>query len=176
MTAILYVEAAKRVTYDPETGVMLWKYDKHMSKSWNSKHAGKRAGSIANRRYRTITVEISGISHCIYTRRLAYFILHGELPELIGTIDGDSFNDSSSNLIALSRSDISKKSKRRLDNVTGVTGVQFSKHANKWLASVCANGSYVGNMKYFDNKEDAASWVKQKRIELGFNPDLHGRG
>ena len=174
MTASLYVETAKRVEYDPETGIMIWKYDPSMSKRWNSMHAGKRAGSIGHAG-RCIGITVAGADHKLLTRRLAYLISYGELPEFVGTKDGDNTNDSKLNLTEISILAIGRKRKKMSNNTSGHVGVYFDKLANKWRASVYVNGSNKGNSKSFDNEIAAELWVKQKRIELGFDSDLHGR-
>jgi len=48
--------------------------------------------------------------------------------------------------------------------------------ANRWEATVQVYGSSKGNTKRFKIKSDAEAWVKQRRLDLGFDPDLHGRG
>ena len=176
MSIQIYTEAAKRLDYDPETGALFWKYDNCMPKRWNTRYAGKQAG-CKSKDCRKIKINHGdGIEYSLISRRIAWFITHGELPELVVTINGNPYDDSISNLRASTLIAEGKKAKMPSNNKTGVAGVCYLKSRGKYLATVKCNRSTKGNTKYFDTLVDAEAWVKQRRLELGFDPDLHGRG
>jgi hypothetical protein len=59
--------------YDPQTGIFRWKERKEVPKFWNTKYAGKIAGSLDDG-YINI-----GINRMIYkAHRLAWFYVYGE--------------------------------------------------------------------------------------------------
>jgi len=174
MSTNLYVETAPRLDYNPETGEFLWKYDPHMSSQWNTRFAEKRAGSKVDKG-RKICIKREGVTYILMTRRLAWLITYGYLPEVVTPADGDQYNDAISNLRASTYAEGSKKSKISLRNKTGVIGVSYNKRDGKYQALVMCKGSTRGNSKYFDSLDKAESWVKLKQLELGFDPDLYGR-
>jgi len=174
MSTNLYVETAPRLDYNPETGELLWKYDGNMSKRWNNMHAGKRAGS-KGKNGRNITIKSGVVVYCLAARRIAWLITYGELPEAVETIDGDPFNDAILNLKASTFGQGNKKAKLRSNNKTGIVGVSYNKDYGGYQAIVKCNGSAKGNSKCFNLLDDAEAWIKLKQIELGFDPDLHGR-
>jgi len=175
MNVQIYTEAAQRLDYDPETGNLFWKYDDRMPSRWNTRYAGKQAGCKA-KDYRKIKINHGdGVEYSLISRRIAWFIVYGSLPELVVTINGDPYDDSIANLRASTLIAEGKKAKRPSNNKTGVTGVCYLKSRGKYLAAVKFNRSTKGNTKYFDTLDAAESWVKQRRLELGFNASLHGR-
>lgn len=171
----LVMQALARLEYDADTGVFTWKYDVSKSRAWNNKLAGKRAGGSIGHSGRRIRMRLDEGYHEFATRRLAYFMIHGELPDLVGVMDGDPLNDAASNLKEMAKGEPQLKQKRHSRNSSGRTGVFFIKNKNKWRARVVCKGIYKNNEKNFDTREAAERWVKQRRAELGFNIELHGR-
>lgn len=159
---------AERLDYDSETGVFTWKND--MGRYGTIKK-GTRAGRVSAGG-RQISIYHESKCYSVYSRRLAMFMVTGEVPETnVTTKDGDPFNDAFGNL----QTDVSEnhKKKRYSNNRRTGTGVYFNKCFGKWLAEVKLNGKR--HRKSFDNQLDAEVWVIDKRNELGFDGNLHGR-
>jgi hypothetical protein len=66
----------RRLQYDPETGVFIWK-PRPIDKSWSTRYAGEVAGSIKNNGYRQIRID--GVKYG--AARLAWLYVYGEWPE-----------------------------------------------------------------------------------------------
>jgi len=66
----------KRLDYNPETGVFIWK-PKPGDKWWNANFAGEIAGTINNQGYRQIMID----GKQYMAARLAWLITHGEWPQ-----------------------------------------------------------------------------------------------
>jgi len=66
----------KRLKYDPETGVFIWK-PRAGDKWWNANFAGEIAGTINNKGYRRIMID--GKPYMV--ARLAWLYVHGEWPK-----------------------------------------------------------------------------------------------
>jgi len=66
----------KRLDYDPETGVFIWK-PQPGDKRWNARYAGEVAGSISNHGYRRINID----GKQYMAARLAWLYVYGEWPQ-----------------------------------------------------------------------------------------------
>jgi hypothetical protein len=87
----------ERLDYDPETGVFIWKpisVNEPRHKAWNTKFAGKRAGTVKNE-HRQIQIDGEFYS----ATRLVWLFIYGYWPSgLIYHFDGDKDNNSLENL------------------------------------------------------------------------------
>lgn len=161
------------VTYDPETGVFVWNY--------NSVKGRKTKGVIAtksNGRNNQIQKNAGTGRHdvkkiTVIARRLAWFIQTGELPSgPITTVNGNSHDDRFRNLqVGMSPNHKRKASSSRKKE--GGTGVCWNTKFASWIGHVKNKGTRI--QKRFDTKLDAEVWVIEKRNELGFDGQLHGR-
>lgn len=59
--------------YNPKTGVFTWKYNDSMIKNWNTKYAGRIAGSKNKKGY----IIIHTFKKYIKAHRIAFFLCHG---------------------------------------------------------------------------------------------------
>lgn len=129
----------------------MWKYRADRPKKWNSKFAGKQAGSIEEGRYVRITIDY--IQY--YGHRLAWFYVKGEWPE----IDTDHENlikhdNRWDNLRNATKSQNVMNRKRRADNTSGFKGVSKAADRQKWEARIHIKSKKI-HLGVFDTKAEA---------------------
>lgn len=161
------------LSYDIDTGVFTWlprnlltSQEAWCVASWNTKHAGKIAGSVTGRGY----IDLRIFYKSYRAHRLAWLYVYGEFPKLgIDHIDGDFVNNRISNLRDVSQAENNKNAKRPKSNTSGVSGVSFEKHTNKWRAYIA--GKSIG--RYSDMAAAILARNKAEK-EFGFHKN-HGR-
>lgn len=170
-------------SYNPVTGLLTWnvrplehfKCD-HGWKSFNSKLAGKEAGSEqlhykTGKSYRS--VEVYGVRYM--THQLICMIRNGYFVEQVDHINGDGTDNRLLNLRFTTKAVNARNQKQRHDSKTGITGVNFNpKTAGrmKWRSRI-ANNEGRREGKRFYTLLDAACWRKSKEIEYGYHEN-HG--
>lgn len=173
----IYKRAAELVSYDPETGSMKWlprEENTPQDKRWNSRCANKECGNIYVG-YRRIGFKcILDRRVSIAAHRLAWFIIHGKLPEgEIDHINHDRLDNRIANLRDVSSCINMRNRPMPKNNTSGVCGVRWYNSTQKWRAEVSLNGK-SNHLGYFDNIEDAERAVKEFRAANGFT-EQHGR-
>lgn len=171
----------KLLDYDPATGVLRWrartpdmfkpgnKTSESNCQGWNSKYAGKPAGTININGYVAVVIDyVNFMGH-----RLIWKMVHGHDPVEIDHIDGDRLNNRVSNLRDVSRQQNNCNRRVRKDSSSGILGVYWIARKKKWTSEV-----RLDNRKrclgYFSTIEEAAAARKRADVELGFHPN-HGR-
>lgn len=162
----------ERLTYDPETGVFLWRHSRSRSEAWNRRYARKQAGSIVcvggNIKRRVIRISHDGKKIGIYAANVAWIYVTGEWPaDEVDHKDTDACNDAWANLRAATSSQNKMNMKARSGTVTGIKGVWFDKRRGTYCGEVCANGQR-SRASGFATEEDAAEFCAAARA------DMHG--
>jgi hypothetical protein len=170
----LFEEVAKLVDYDPETGVMTWRWREGAPKEWNKRLAGKECGYIHNSGYRLLCYTTAdGKEHMIRSHRLAWFIHYGIPPKQdIDHLSRDKQDNRIVNLRDVSNSVNMRNAPMKRNNTSGVTGVSWNKRRGKWLAHAGLNNK-AHHLGYFDDISEAEAAVKSFRALHGFT-DTHG--
>lgn len=162
--------------YDPETGVLTWKWRPrehfNSNRSWNGTNtrcAGKVAGVLRANGY----IEL-GIDCRLYkAHRIIWLWMTGDMPDEIDHDDGIRDNNRFSNLKnGTHGGNMMNKSKRR-DNKSGVCGVGWHKTDRRWVAFITINGKQK-RLGGFVNKDDAIAARLAAEEEYGFGQS-HGR-
>jgi hypothetical protein len=119
------------LNYDPSTGVFVWKVNRR-----GGAKAGKEAGSITSKGYRSIRV----FNSLYGAHRLAFLFMTGFMPTSdIDHINGNRADNRWCNLREVSRSlNMQNLHHPHKDNATGLLGV--SRFRDKYQASIRANG------------------------------------
>lgn len=151
-------------TYDPETGVILWKErDRNLS--------GVEAGGICpTSGYRRIKIN----SSLILAHRIAIAMVTGKWPEdQVDHINGVRADNRLANLRAVSRSENLVNKGRYRSNTSGVTGVSWHRQHRKWIASINRAGRRT-TIGLFHNLDETAAARREAEKLNGFHPN-HGR-
>lgn len=165
---ITAAEARQRLSYDPETGMFIWRHregDDWLVRRHNTRWAGKQAGRrIASSGYRLIRIA----DRCYPAHRLAWLMVYGAWPsDLIDHSNGDRADNRLCNLRAATSSQNLHNSKLRVDNTSGVKGVNWNTKAEKWYARIGLNGRRR-SLGYFENLVEAEAAIRTARS------DMHG--
>lgn len=171
-------KASNMVTYDPEIGSMKWKPKQDNikdAKRWNSRYANQECGTIDDKGYRRILFRFEiKKTFKIRAHRLAWYIVYGKLPEMeIDHINQDKSDNRIANLRDVPKDVNQRNGTMKGNNTSGVTGVTWDKHRNKWLAQVQADNTNV-KVGRFSDINDAEKAVKEYRSKHGFT-ETHGR-
>lgn len=126
-------------------------------------HARKGAvlGETKNTGY--ARVRIDGVPHNLH--RIIFMMHHGRMPKTIDHIDGNQFNNKIDNLRECSISENMFNSIRPSSNKSGVKGVFWHKHLERWYVSLCVKGKskYIG---VFKDLEKAKYAIEKHRGEF----------
>jgi len=163
--------------YDPETGVFHWKNraekwfpSKRIYNSWNSRDAGKVAGTVVRGGYLIIKIWKSRYR----AHRLAWAHVYGEWPEgEIDHINGVSNDNRIANLRVVSHSVNMQNQKRarRNNKTSGLLGVSLNVETGKFRARITVDNKERA-LGYFATPEEAhAAYISAKSdLHEGYAP------
>lgn len=131
--------------YDPLTGALTWRHrprhhfpDDRVMNLKNTQRAGRPAGKVTERGYIVVTLKRSELK----AHRIAFALHYGielvDLPTFLDHIDTDRANNRIANLRPATREQNQHNARRRVDNTSGVKGVQ--RRGRRWVASITAFG------------------------------------
>lgn len=166
--------------YDPQTGEMLWRTRsptlfsdgghsaEHICAKWNSRFAGKAAGTLRRDGYIGITIN----RRRYQAHRLAWLMHYGAWPtHEIDHIDGARSNNRLANLRAATHAENCQNIPVRKTNTTGFHGVYFDKSRSRFAAEIHVGGRklFLGR---FDSPAQAARAVSSaKAAHHPFHPE-----
>lgn len=144
--------------YSPDTGALTWKErpiehfkDKQAISTWNTRFAGKDAGTVNSKGY--LAIRISGTSYLAH--RLAWKLSTGDDPaEHIDHINGDKLDNRLCNLREATRPQNSRNRASQSNNTSGFKGAFWHKRDSKWVAQIRINGKKK-HLGYFPTPEAA---------------------
>ena len=95
--------------------------------------------------------------------------LHNEImcPQdgyVVDHINGDKLDNTRDNLRVCTQADNMKNLKLSTSNTTGIKGVGWRSHCNKWRAYIQCDGKFI-HLGNFDNKEDAIKARKDAEVK-----------
>lgn len=145
------------VRYNPEDGSFV--RSKTTGSRWKK---GQPAGTIDAHGY--VVLNVSGKR--VKAHRLAWFIVHGEMPALIDHINGDRSDNRIANLRPASRSlnSLNTWDARTSNKRTGLQGVsKISGRSKRWAARIGRNGERIHLGSFATPEEAHAAYVAAKR-------------
>ncbi len=138
--------------YDPATGVFHWKQREDRPRGWNSRWAGKVAGTLVHGH---LVIQIAR-GRLYYAHVLAWAHFYGEWPSVgIDHINLGRTDNWIENLRLATDAENSRNRPIRSDNTSGFIGVSWAKRRRKWTARINVAGKLVW-AKFFDTPEEAA--------------------
>lgn len=165
------------LSYDPETGIFVWK-DRPQSHfpthkgfaGYRARNLGKVAGAKNSKGY--ITIRFGGELHKAH--RLAFLYITGCLPSLpVDHVNHIASDNRWANLRIVSQQENARNLPLKSNNRSGVTGVFWVAAHNRWRAeiSVKSENIYLG---HFKDMESAIAVRKDAENRYGFHIN-HGR-
>ncbi len=140
-----------RLHADQIEGKLIWKHCDSMPTWWNSKYAGRIAGSIRKDGYIRITINYVDY----FAHRVMHYLQTGEQPpEQIDHINGDKSDNRWSNLRSATQSENECNRGMTRRNKTGYKGVHRFPNG-RFLAQIGKNNKVL-SLGYFDTAEEAA--------------------
>lgn len=166
--------ACEYFNYDPETGHLIYRERPrseftHATYGWHVKRLGTPAGSPNAQGY--IKVVIDGTYYSAH--RVVWLIVHGEFPSYpdfeIDHINGNRSDNRLANLRLASKSDNQRNAGQRVNNTSGVHGVNWKARPSggRWVARIW-NGPRHVYLGSFKTLEEAAIARKAAERVLGF--------
>lgn len=155
-----YVRSA--LSYDPETGIFIWKTRPDKAAQINTRLAGKQAGATNSRGY--IVIGINKVNYAAH--RLAWLMVTGEWPgPIVDHRNGDTKDNRFLNLreATPTQSNFNQKTYAR----SGLKGAFYHKRDRRWVSSICINGKRK-NLGYFDSAVEAhAAYCNAAELHQG---------
>ena len=159
----LYEYLAERVTYHPLTGLIYWKENPRGGKKW---HCLSTAGSNDAKGYMQICVSLNGKVRQVRQHNLAWFMIHGELPESGFSIDHRNDRKADNRLENLRILSHCGQIIARSKGSDFPPWVCFHKARNKFQAQIQVNGKGK-HLGYFDDPWKAHVVAADYAIENG---------
>ena len=165
---ITHERVTDSLSYDPNTGYIVWKNREWMHPSTNSRTRGKRAGSVLKKgRYTLREVTVEGVRFREHI--LIWFYVTGEYPPEGMVIDHknrDATDNRWENLQLIPRKKNALNVSKSVKNTSGHTGVYRS--GGRWRAVVTKDRK-KHHLGYFDDAKSAAIAVRAFKDENGFS-------
>ena len=109
--------------------------------------------------------EIKSKNKGFLSHRMIYYLHHGELPEFIDHIDGDTRNNTLSNLRPCSHAQNLANKRPAVNGSSKFLGVCWCKRRGKWVAQITKDGKVTG-LGRFTDEQDAANAYNTAAIEF----------
>jgi hypothetical protein len=105
--------------------------------------------------------------------RLAFLYMTGSLPKYqVDHINGNGTDNRFVNLRLVDNLENSRNTKKRDDNTSGISGVNWHKQTKKWRARINVKGKSI-HLGLYDKIESAIAARKQAIVDYGFHEN-HG--
>lgn len=155
------------LTYEPKTGLFVWKEREDVQREWNTKYAGKEAGfdwsAPSGIKYRSIRI----FDWPFLAHRLAWVYMTGDWPsKIIDHKDGNGLNNKWSNLREATHRENLANSGAFKTNKLGVRGVSLVPgRTDRYRANIRIDGKQT-HLGHFDTLEEAQEAYRQAARKL----------
>jgi hypothetical protein len=166
MKTINYAEAARAISYNPNTG----EFVRLVGSGKGAKKGTVTKGSL-DKSNGYLCVCVCGIQ--LYAHRLAWFLTHGSWPtQTIDHINRDKTDNRLQNLRDVSYADNNVNMGMRSHNTSGLEGVSWHAKARKWMAQIKRSGRYyyLGLFESTEDAKDLRDLVAEEFAAGGFVP------
>lgn len=144
--------------YGPDTGLIT----RRVARSHNSL-AGCVVGTVDGKGYLHVNVS----DKFIRLHRLAWFLVHGEVPRSLDHINNIKTDNRLVNLRPCNQKQNSGNIRPPKHNTSGVKGVSWNTRRGRWHAQIKIDGkqTYLGG--FHDKEEAAAAYASAARLHFG---------
>ena len=155
------VEYIRRVLiYDPDGGLLYWRYRPDCTSYWNARHAYQPAGAIGDQGYRRLKVSQS----IFKASRVAWAYYWGGIgDEVIDHINGIRSDDRITNLRSVSLLENNQNRSANTTKGTGMSGVRFRPDSNRWAVTASRNHKQI-QVGTYDTREEASAAANLYRL------------
>lgn len=165
-------DVRRMLHYDPRTGAFTWLYRSDYPRKWNTRYAGKPAGTRAKTGYIYIEIQRKMPTKAA---RIAWLLMIGKWPEdLIDHRNGRRDDDRWENLRLADHSENSANKTQQRNNSSGHIGVSFDRQRGKWRARINFRRT-MHDVGFFDTAEAAAqarrAYQQRLKVQGDFTPD-----
>jgi len=159
----------QRFDYDPDTGIVRWKWYEPHPLSWNARYAGTATGYEGEHGHL-----ITGLDRKLwYLHRIIWAVYHGADTDFeIDHINHDRRDNRIANLRLATSGMNSRNRSKHIDNRSGRTGVFWRPREQKWAAVICVNYR-VHQLGYYVDLADAIAALEAAEIKFDFHGN-HG--
>lgn len=158
----------KRFRYEPETGKLYWRHYDGRPTNWNTRWAGKEAGTL-HLGYVLVNVDHNGI----LAHRVIWAMVNNEWPdEEIDHINHMKADNRLENLRLVDRFLNTRNTTFNRNNTSGYRGVVWHGRDQHWRAQIRHQCRQI-HLGSFKTKEEAVKVRREAEIRLGFHPN-HG--
>ena len=140
-----------RDLYDYQDGKLFWKVNKGTAK------IGDEVGYFTGRYFAT---KLNGKRQQV--SRLIYMYHHGNMPEIVDHINGNTSDNRIENLREATALGNNHNRSIAKNNKSGIKGVFFSNQMNKWKTQITINYKQI-HLGYYDDKDLAELVVSEAR-------------
>jgi len=164
------------------TGVLSWKDSRPLNHfatwrgwvNWHNKNPGKIAGHVDTNNYKAVKLTTEGKEFNYKQHRLIYALYHEDTdPPVIDHFDGNTTNNSISNLRPADKEINAKNRIKSVRNKSGITGIcRIKDRPNLWRASIKYNGEVL--TKTTGDFFEACCFRKSLEIKAGYT-NRHGK-
>lgn len=138
------------LSYNPETGIFIWKVREDRLLHWNSRYANKQAGSVSTRNGKPthITIQIDDVAYTAH--QLAWYYMIGVWPNSeIDHKNKDPLDNRFTNLRLASPTENGWNKSKYVNNTSGYKGAYWDKKHNVWVAKIRVNKKliHIGSFK-----------------------------
>lgn len=155
------------IEYTPETGVLKWKYNPERIKLWNTKYAGKIAGSVFTSQHGKQYIRIKIAGYNLLGHRIAWFLMTGTWPPMIDHRDEDGLNNKWNNLR------VATQAQNCANSRNGLRGIDPFPNG-RWRAKICIDYKQI-HLGMFDTKEEAYAAYRRALCETHGDYAIYNR-
>lgn len=116
---------------------------------------------------------VAGIDGRLYkNHNLIYLMHHGELPDIVDHIDGNSLNNKIENLRPVTINQNNQNRKKPKNNSSGVKGINWDKQSQSWKVGLMKDKKSI-HLGYYMDFDEAVKVITEARNEYHGNFAKH---